>query len=550
MPMRRIGIPLLFFVSLLLLQACGGGGATSTTPPLTTDAARVVTLAEISTKAEVLSVENFDTLAPALISALQTRPDVAEAKLSEDPTDNSIQVWLKDGRSLVIARNRPEGPDSSAATLAPMRSRGAGLALPNGVEAKTFFSFSDPKFTNSSAATLAQLRGAGYTTASAPLAGTVEDYKGLNSAGVLMVESHGVTVEVDRVTRTWGVGIMTATTPTAELDALYKEDLDSGNLAYLDAGGADGQKYMVTAKFVKKYVKLAPQAFVFLNTCHSLDKKDLGQAFLDAGAGAVFGWSKPVEDKHAVQTAYFLFDKLLGLNTLLPGLEEPAIAPQDWDAVLKAAESTFRPGSGTWHLSRSLNGSTKLLVLSKPNDLGTIRPSIESALAVPASNTLTLAGKFGFVQGTAVGNPGSTKVTLPVTKWGPMSVSVELKEGVSTVQLSVGDVKSQVFNLKKTYTIAGPLRTPFEVRDQIEIKLGSTVLFTGGGANIAPIVFDAIPGQKLRLKISTTKAQGGTSQLFMIPPTGAPYVIRPQAFDLLANPSTGVISDLEYSLEP
>ena len=547
--MRRLALSLGFVIACLVTQGCGGGAVPAVPPPGGV-ADRITSLAEISTETQTLTNENFQGNASAILATLRARSDVESATLVEDADSNTIQVWLKSGPMLVIARNRPLGPSSSAATLAREKSRSAGYALPNGTQATAFFSFADPLFTDSSTACLGVLRQAGYTAATTPKKGSIDDYKALGDAGILMIESHGVPVELDKSTREQGIALMTSVTPTPELDALYKDDLADHSLAYINAGGADGTKYLITSRFVRKYVKVAPQAFVFLNTCHSLAKQDLAQAFLDAGAGVVFGWTKPVEDVHAAETAFFLFDKLAGTTSLAPKLNATQQPPLDWDAAFAAARQTNRAGSGVWTLDTSLRGKTKLAVLSKPNSLGTLLPSIESALANAENNTITLTGRFGFVAGSALGNPTGSKVNLAVSKWGPTSVTIPLVAGVTSVQLAVNGIKGPVFPLLGTYTISGPLRTPFEVRDQIEVSVGSVAVFSGTGASIPPVVFQAIPGQKVRVKISTTKSFGGSSDLYITPPSGTPYAIRPKAFDLLPNPSTGVISDLEYSLIP
>ena len=88
--------------------------------------------------------------------------------------------------------------------------------------------------------------------------------------------------------------------------------------------------YAITSKFVTKYWtgKLNPDSLVFINACSSasLDAVEFETACLRAGASHFVGWSDRMRLGEALDSAGFLFDRMIGANSTelgKPFIEQP-----------------------------------------------------------------------------------------------------------------------------------------------------------------------------------------------------------------------------------
>lgn len=144
-----------------------------------------------------------------------------------------------------------------------------------------------------------------------------------NLPSVLYIHAHGATWYWDNREETLEYSIMTDDLISSANDTLYKDDLSTGRLVYtrvrarrLDPNETTTGRYAVTGRFFAKYVKLAPNALVYMNACNSAES----QATLfrqSLGAGVYIGYDGSTTDFGYEPAAYF-FDRLLGGNIAEP----------------------------------------------------------------------------------------------------------------------------------------------------------------------------------------------------------------------------------------
>lgn len=538
----------------LLLVGCGGsGGGTSDNGPEIPVEQRFAALEAIESFTESLTYENFDTQADSVIDYLKSLPEILDAKRVEGEK-NSIQAEFTDGRILLIYRNRNE----SEAPSSPDITREPGYSLPGSTKAAAYWCFgSDIYFGNSATRVSNALRSAGYDSTSDPTSyGTLGDISHLGDVGVLIMETHG-SVFVTRDNKPF-VAIQTYTIASSDFDEIYKDDLDDKSLVY-SMGNRQAGEYCFTQKYVQKHIQLNG-TIVFMNACSSFKYDVLADAFLAKGAGAYFGWSQPVEDSDAVETSLSLFDLLLGKNTLLPNSApnfKPA-PPMTWqEAFDKLSQTTRREKPTKVTESQFQDGSpfdpanlSFLKVKGTNNGTGTILPSITSASESSGNSLFVLGGRFGYLPGTIIGNPGSGDIPLPFQSWGPSGISVDYNPAVTSLQVSVGSRKSNIFTLAGSYTVSGIADGIFESKESIRFWVNDNLVYSGSGLTQTPFSFSANPGAILKYEVKTDQNYGGPGNLYIKTPSGFQYKFVNKTFDYIPNATTRICYTGSIILQP
>jgi len=538
-----------------LIAGCGGTGGGAPTPveygPEIPIAQRMAFLDAVQAQTSGLTYENFADQSGALVQFLVAQPEVLSAEVLPDQL-NTILVVFTDGRLLFIDRTREPSPQPAQQLI----TRAPGYALPGAIKAASFWCFDDPQtFGNSATRITDSLRAKGYDSTAVPTQhATVQDIKNLGDSGVILIESHGNVVFRDDMNL---VVIDTREVVAPASEALYKSDLDDRSLVYASSGS--GSVYRFSQKFVTKHLNF-DNSIIFMNACSSMTRDILADAFLSKGAGAYFGWSRSVEDKDAVESAYYLFDLLLGQNTLLPD-PDPNFKPQppmNWqEAFDKMAVTQRRTKSTMMSASQIQQGNPAdpsnlsfLKVKGRDQVTGTILPAIKSVTDNPTQGLFVLTGSFGFTPGTVVGNPGAGDIPLTVQNWGAAGVTVSRNAAVTSVQVSVGPRKSNVFKLGGTYRVSGPSNGPFESKEQVRFWVGDQLVYTGTGTGQAPFTFSGNPGQRLRFEVKSNQNFGGPGHFHIQTPSGTQYKFVNKAFDYFPNPTTRICFEGEIILQP
>lgn len=539
----------LLVLLILVLSGCGGsngsGSVGGTGEPLSF-AIRMAVIEAITIESEGLTYDNFITDSPRILSFLRARSEIAEAFV--EPLDDRT-IWAKftDGRWLVISRNRPFQP--GAAGRSTRDNESPGINFLSGNKASVFFSFSETEFTNVADAIAPRLTEAGFDIQPGR-SGTLEDYRALASSNLLYIDSHGFVISRNGTADTY---LQSGTQVTQEQEANLAQELSTGELVYVTPPVRNKPINLAfNGQWVRNNVRLASRALVFANTCNSQATSGLADAFVSSGAGAYFGWTKPVEDRNASDSARFLFDYLLGS----PGLynyfspEEEPTEPTTWTESFNKMK-VVRRNSGSFTLAQSIQNC--VLRTSGVNfALGTIRPKISRVTSNERNNVILLEGVFGGNPGTVTINPGLSQATqLPVRSWTSSSVTVDYTAQATSFQITAEGIKSNTFSIPMAeYALVGQNGGSFAVKETMTLWLSGTQIYQNSSAVQGPIRFMARPGQLLRMEVRSTANSGGTSQILVDPPTTVNYPIRPNALDLLVNPQTRVVFDQSWVLEP
>lgn len=456
-------------VALLLaitLGACGGGGDSTTgTPPATaptpTDPvppsdpippvdptppadpasapdAHTSSLGAISSAYDGLPKTDPQADAAALLAVVRALPDVQEASLTEPTT---VSLTFKDGITTIISTQSPlsssaTAPAPTAIPAAAASRSTAPLAVPRQSPLAQRLPSGRQVFLIDSAAK--DIGGADFVTQINNLSGYFKDagygvltsadvnpgvYRSIKNASVLHLLSHGA------IGQHAGLRMLALTTSlkadVALNRATYANEINSGEMGYFvvpephefSSTVRFGVYLYITQQFVLKNMTFTEGSLVFLNGCstfgaNSPEATDMRNAFIAKGARSVIGWSNVVNYKYAIDSAMYLFDRLLGADAYAPYKMAPAASPNrpfplddvlremrthkrdpsiDWDARdLTLAQSTFFANWRTYRYAAEL-----MIQKNSSNDNISLVPSISSIYLENGADRLTIGGNFG-----------------------------------------------------------------------------------------------------------------------------------------------------------
>ena len=371
----------------------------------------------------------------------------------------------------------------------------------------------------------------GGGTGALVLNGEVDELIGIKSDGVFHIRAHGGSGVLRQ-----GANISNPAKPTGQMvyciwtntdvthanDVKYNVDLNTDRLCYMlgdvnlpvppGVFNSTAIRYGMTPGFIAKYMRFGPNSLIFFDACasDSTDAASFKAACLSSGAGVYLGWTYPVLDSASRDADFFLYDRLLGDNTVPPA-DNPAKPPLDWASVQAAMATTVKPGtSQTYDTSSTAYYFTnaKLTFTPGSGDLGSIVPSITSTVLDMATQELTLIGIFGKTQGSVMGNvsPGGTGTPLTVKSWASGQIVAQLSTGIKNVRVQVDSRPSNIVSLQPGYMLAG-IRPDgsFVVDDRLEIHVNNTAVFvdtlTSGSGPRGPFSFQANAGDMLHVVV-------------------------------------------------
>ena len=521
--MKSSVIWIVAFVLALFGAGCGGSGGGSAADLDLTVRNQAITAIETATAG--LTYENFDANAPAALAAIKARPEVQDAQIMDG--DRTIWLTFTDGRIMYIVRNRvstaPLRPDSAPLSRAP------GGDIPGSPSVALYYSFG-AGFADATKIIWPWISARGYNGIVSPTKGTVEDWKTINGQGLIYVDSHGASGKAEEQA-TKPASVMTATIRSDAFEKQYAADLAAKRLIYFNVGVTH---YAITSSFVKTYLKLNTNSYVFLNCCKTFRTNDLFNAFTAVGASAYSGWTDDVEDGPALDAARFVFDRYLGNNAVLPALTDP-VYPEDWATIASDITTVINPNNGKPY---NLSPLTKAILkfASGTGSLGSLTPTVKNVFVSQADNKFNLDGVFGTVKGSVFGLVGTQEVPLTLISWGPNLVSATYNSSVTSVFVKVNNRISNVKQISAaTWQLTGINDGPFTVVESIIVSKNGTQLFAGSGANLGPVVFTGTAGELLHVQIKTTKVFGGSTGLWIKPPKGASYQVASNTTDFIAD---------------
>jgi len=428
-------------VAAVLAAACGSGGkgtSTSTSAPPTTidDATRTAVLDAAEAALAAADVDPA-TRQDRLLAFVRGHPEFADGGVTA-----SGDVWAQfvDGGILVIASDLDDpDPGLLAATAPPAqpalaapplaaptrRPRAALLDLPGSGD--VFLGTSLGTHYQGYLPTIAQMFTDRNDTVLGSDTASVDALTSFSNLAVLYLNTHGVVLSRPGMTPTYVINTSTYRARDGSTDARYRADIADGSLLWFlarswdDVGGnpvaSRHTTYAITPAFVRKHWsgKFASNALVFVNSCNGASAAGAAfrQAVLDAGATVYAGWSERVRGSDAVDTAAYLFDRLLGANVFLP--ESPPQRPFPWQPVLANMQARVR-SNRSYPFDTSYptpTVSSHLDIQGSDMGLGMLAPSIQSLQLDETNGTLQIAGMFGDATGDALFE--SSKI--PVTLW-------------------------------------------------------------------------------------------------------------------------------------
>lgn len=403
--------------------------------------------------------------------------------------DTGLWGVFADGRSFAIVRAPEAGttpatglkarPSASALSTALSGSwtRYRAAVVPTGKTAILFngyptlsakYGVSDPTSTLKS-----MLEDKGYTAQS--LDATVENLRAVKGQSVVHIRTHGGNSYrfAGNLNSAQGsvFALWTSTEYSAESDLSYAADLDAGRLVYMHGddsrtgGATDAWHYGFTKEFIAANWALNPGAYVHASACSAGSGAASAVAFrralYNAGATRFAGWSYVTRVEDFDRGAKFVFDRLLGANTVEPK-ESPPQRPMDCDSVKDdmvtkgLAKSVLDSGNVSEFVFKWKQGVDPKLLTDR------LAPSIENVFLADAwKEKLEIRGAFqGYDANRVEVTVGGQKAAVSSAE--PDVIKADLPSGAAgDVVVSIDGRKSNRVRLcawkgQLTYQIAGP----------------------------------------------------------------------------------------------
>lgn len=429
-PVRlRMGVlaGLLFWIATLaaLLAGCGGGGnSLPALPPFVpgsvSDADRDAAYADV--EALFHSVSGQPDAAAQIVAHMKTMSQFAYAEVGES---GDAIGWFKDGHMYAVftSDKLPSGPSRQAPL--PPKSRD----LPAGTAAYIIDAF-EPTRQDASSTIGPELTDKGYNVTY--LSGSVNDYKSISNAGVLVVHAHGlIATDNARVPRFW---YATSEVSPPQRDSTYSQYWANGTIAtgsgdQLQADGTTKtvHTYIVSDQFLHDVgITFTQNAFWMSQSCSSYNPVILNSIFDPTrgfhGVAIYGGWTLPEDTNQSTPTTLFIFDRLLGLNTVEP-VDPDSPPPLDIATVQSKLDDTFRPGGALPYGESDTSDGQALFKFktASGSNVPTIIPSVASAELDVSAQSLKISGHFGSPQGNVTLNGDQ----LNVQSWAETEIDVD-----------------------------------------------------------------------------------------------------------------------------
>jgi hypothetical protein len=372
---------------------------------------------------------------------------VAQAEFDDAGVgDASLWARFKDGRYYLfsdnwrVPKNQPEpepAPDEEDVERTGLRSAGALAATPvpsivrampgstkavllvhSGAPAPNpnEFRFGEPLVRSMKKA----LTERGYSVTRQAM--TVANVKAVGDVGFLYFNSHSAM---------YGPGaqkefaVMLDDFATVVNDVVHREDLEEGNLIYhrertiwQAMGKGNPPKLSFTDKFVRRYLKFAPNALVITYSCNSgnAESANFRSALKASGAGSIVGWDGS-SNPNGYPAIGLLVDRMAGVNQYEPvAVPNRSFVFKDVMAYLQKRGLMSAPGveDDDGHI-------TPDAFIRVDGDLFTKLAPVITHLEMKAGNLLVAHGDFGNEPGTV------TVGGVPVNAtWAPTQIKAVL----------------------------------------------------------------------------------------------------------------------------
>ena len=381
-------------------------------PPASAELLAIRKVEEKSRSLRSAGVSRLDYVR-AVAAFMATLPDYAVSGVDE-PSLTAYGVF-QNGRLHVVANNRTFDEIPQSAAGASRRQVLATTELPGSGYARLMQSFGQTRLTQEPVYQLAApLENPGGYVVRAGRTGDarLSTLRTVSGDGYFYFNTHGGPAwrTADKSgPRSYSLWSSTLVTPSTELQADIKADMDAGRLTYFQASTfntrfnpATGQQeeieethYGITGDFVRTYWRFSSDSIVFLNACYSAytAAPDGASEFIDAcwsaGAGVMFGWSDVVSSSLCFPAARYFVDRLIGANKFMK--ESPDQRAFPWELVYDDMKSRglTTDASGVELKAFPRAGGNSVI----------LDPSIEQVLVNEYDETLKLKGYFGSRKG-------------------------------------------------------------------------------------------------------------------------------------------------------
>jgi hypothetical protein len=461
----------LFFVSLLLISGCGSGleGGDG----LSAESRTAVMDSVSEFVAKLPSDSDFSTNLNSLADFLSKRSEFSETGVSEDFSC----VWgrFANGWGFVVKTDRPPtiAEDNSTAKVIFPSYETRKISDPNAVEriivhsdnltpwvnrpdmpvvaqAKLFHCL-ESGFGNVVPTIRSWLLASGYSVNNElSSGGTVEDLKTVKGDGIFYIGTHGAGGRFGSNSGKMFC-LMTGTRVTPENEPLYKEDLDDQSLVIFETyvnNYSVERRYAITENFVRKYMKFGQNSLVYVDACFG-DNENFRKACQEVGASLYISWTGSVYDPTAVRAAHFIFDRMLGMNSMQGVVEDPKQRPFDYYHVYtdllsrkwnrNPTAEDFLSNSATRGLVPAIpvqKFQVELLMREGSGTCGWLAPSIECMTVdespldnyqqAKVNSELTIYGTFGSDPGESGRKVEIEGQELTVLSWTATKIVCEL----------------------------------------------------------------------------------------------------------------------------
>jgi hypothetical protein len=437
------------------------------TPPTSagtvSDEVRMLSLDAISAAVHGLPRVDPASDRQTVLNFLRSRPEFAAAGMS--PSGRNVWGRYLDGRLLLFLNNRQPGTivastgivGSKAMRMSDRLGKSSDL-LPSSSTARIMNSLGSlfPGAQRSADSIRTWCKKVGYTLT--PGDATIDNLAHVGGDGIFYWTAHGGE-GLDQNDQTVPLYAMWTSDPvTVDNDAKFKAYMDNLEVVYavLDNDIVAGQPaqathYMVTMKFIGKYMSFVPNSLVYFDACGS---GGISTKYLPSlkSAGFYLGWSDDVKDDDAERTAKYFFDRTLGVNMNTPKLSPPQ-RPFFVGDILSDMNKNKLDVSGDARLVHPVEPILTTLRLLAPSI------ALTSGKGDASSTSYTIDGEFG----DDPGSPGIVLLNekpLTVTKWSPSEITVQKPAGGGTLVVAVRNVRSNPVNLTEwhgviEYTLTG-----------------------------------------------------------------------------------------------
>lgn len=426
----------------------------------------------VQTEFNRLGRANTPRIMDALAAFVRRQPEFTATTVTNSV--DTLGVRFRDGRRFLVTANFNvvDPPSRGFDEDEPVRA-GFATNLPGGRNARFMAQpvGKSGEFTGHGPTLQALQRMAtagGYTVSGIALL-TIDQLKAIGPVGILYVHAHGGSF--GRVGEWY---LLTESMVSDASEAANRADLDDGSIIYtrsftqrLRNWVIDNDMrgyYAVGPGFIRKHVRLAPNALVYVNACNSgsASAKPFRDALIAKGAGAVMGFNGNTT-AGSYPIAQRFFSRLLGDNTVAP--QTPPNRPHNVATVM-----TYLKEKG---LDKDPQNASPLIVQYGTPGFGNLRPWIQYIETEPG-NKVVLNGEFG-------NTPGVVRIagrTYAAT-WGEKVIRLVAPPGiVGPVEVEARGLKSNqrpLVQWKGTFTstiyIDGPTPTVPSSREIIRYNL-------------------------------------------------------------------------------